>query len=166
MQARRRAERLEQRIGQPHPAGLGDDERAPQPGPAFLDHAPVADVDQAVGDRRRRLVVADDERRRPLLARELADQPVDDLRILGIELARRLVGQQQPRTVGEGRAQCDALLLAARERAGMGLEPVAEPDPLEQLGSRRSGRRRGVPSSSSPSPTVCTQVRSGESARA
>ena len=69
--------------------------------------------------------------------------------------------------MGERRTQRDALLLATGERAGTGVEPVAEPDPLEELGSRQfAPRDRGEPSSSSPRPTVWTQVRSGESARA
>ena len=95
------------------------------------------------------------------------DQAVDEPRVLGVELAGGLVGQQEPRPVRERGAEGDPLLLAAGERARACVEPVAEPDPLEER-RRPTARasRRGEPSSSSPSPTVWTQVRSGESARA
>jgi diguanylate cyclase (GGDEF)-like protein len=54
---------------------------------------PVADVNDAVGDRRRARIVADDDRCRPPRAGELSDQLVDDGRVLRIELAGRLVGE-------------------------------------------------------------------------
>jgi hypothetical protein len=79
--------------------------------------------------------VADHERGRPLLACKLRDQSVDDLRVFGVELSGGLVGQQKPGAMGESRTQRDALLLTAGERAGTGVELVAEPDPLQQLGS-------------------------------
>ena len=134
MKPRRRAERLQQRVRQPHPARLGHDQRRADARASLLDHATVADVDQAVGDRRRRLVVADHERGRPLLACELGDQPVDDRCVLGVQLAGGLVCQQQPGAVGQCGAQGDALLLTARQRPWAGIDPVAEPDALEQPG--------------------------------
>ena len=50
-----------------------------------------------------------------------------------VELARRLVRDEQRRRVGEGGAERDPLLLTTGELAGTGVRPVEKPDPLEQL---------------------------------
>ena len=71
----------------------------------------------AVGDRGRARVVADDERRHAFLAGELGEERVDGCGAELVELAGRLVGDQEPRPVRERRAERDALLLAARELA-------------------------------------------------
>ena len=55
-------------------------------------------------------------------------QLVEDVRgRLGIEVAGRLVGQQQPRRVGERARDRRALLLAARQLRRTVIEPLAEP---------------------------------------
>ena len=69
-------------------------------------------------------VVRDDDGGAVLLAHEVGEQRVGEHRVLAVELARRLVGEQQPRPVRERGADGDALLLAAGEL-------------------RRPGRRRG-----------------------
>ena len=53
---------------------------------------------------------------------------------LGVQLARGLVREQQPRPVGEGAGDRDPLLLAARQLVRAVLRPRLEPDELEQLG--------------------------------
>ena len=60
-------------------------------------------------------VVRDDQSSRTRLAHEGAQQAVHDLGVVGVELARRLVREQEPRPVRDGGAGGDALLLAARE---------------------------------------------------
>ena len=135
----RAAERVEQRVGQADPARLRDDQRARPAGNALLDDPAVADVDEPVGDRGRRLVVADDDGRRALLAGELGDQAVDGVGVVRVQLAGGLVGEQQVGPVRERGAERDPLLLAAGEARGPVVEPVAEADSLEQ--PRRHGAR-------------------------
>ena len=119
-------------LGDPHPAAAPDhDGRALAA--ALLADAAVADVDDAVGDLGRARVVADDEGRHALLARELREERVDGRGAELVELAGRLVGDQEPGPVREGRAERDPLLLAARELAGVRIGAIAQADPLEQL---------------------------------
>ena len=75
--------------------------------------APVTDVDDAIGPLRRGRVVADDERRPALLARQLGDQVEHLARGRRVELARRLVGDQELRARGDRGAERNSLLLAA-----------------------------------------------------
>ena len=77
--------------------------------------------------------MADDERRRAHLAGEAADERVDLRRVRGVELAGRLVGDEEPRPVRERRTDRDALLLAAGELRGQRIAPVEEADALEQV---------------------------------
>src|SRR5207244_4703994 len=58
---------------------------------------------------------------------------VDECRVRRVELAGRLVGEQQARAVRERRADGDPLLLAARELARPGASLLREPDALEQV---------------------------------
>ncbi len=95
----------------------------------------------AVGDLGRLRVVADDDGRRALLTRELRQQAVDDHRARGVELAGGLVGDQEPRPVGEGSAQRDALLFAAGQLAGQRSRAVVQTDALEELAGAGSPRR-------------------------
>ena len=50
-----------------------------------------------------------------------------------VEVAGRLVGEQQARLQNQRPGQRDPLLLAARELAGLVIEAVAEPDDLQHL---------------------------------
>jgi hypothetical protein len=52
--------------------------------------------------------------------------------VFGIEVAGRLVGQQQHRLVGQRPGDGDALLLAARQLRRPMLEALAKPQPLQQ----------------------------------
>ncbi len=78
-------------------------------------------------------VVAHDDGRAALGVRKLGEQVVEDARVAGIELARRLVGEQQPRPMRERGADGDALPLAAGELVGPGIALPGETDALEEL---------------------------------
>jgi hypothetical protein len=77
--------------------------------------------------------VADEHRRAAVLAHELAEHRVHLVGRRSVELARRLVGEEDAGTVGECGAQRDALLLAARERARAAVALLGEADAVEQL---------------------------------
>ena len=76
--------------------------------------------------------MADDERRHALLSRELREQAVDDGGASLVELAGRLVGDQQPRSTREGSAERDALLLTAGQLGRPSGGAIAQPHPLEE----------------------------------
>ncbi len=82
-----------------------------------------------------------DQQQRRAEPRVLLEQMVDD-RLAGgaVEIAGRLVGQQQRRAGDEGARDRDALLLAARQLAGIVPQAMPEPDPSQ----RRLGQREGV----------------------
>ena len=118
---------------------------APVAAPLLAD-APVADVHDAVGDLRRARVVADDERRHALLARELGQELVDGGGARLVELAGRLVGDQQPRPVRERGAERDPLLLAAGELARVARLRGRAGRPARAARARaRAARRSGMP---------------------
>src|SRR3954470_7147541 len=124
---------LEQLLRQPQPAPAADDDRVavvavPRP---FLRDTPVADPDDAVGDPRRLRVVADDHRRAAVLPYELAEHVVHLVGGRGVELARRLVREEDPRTVRECGAERDALLLAAGELSRSPVQLGLEADARE-----------------------------------
>src|SRR5207248_9585753 len=103
-------------------------------GPCCLvAEAAVANVDGAVADASHPRVVAHEDDRRPLLACQLADQPVGGGDALGVELAGRLVREEQGGAVGDGGADGDPLRLAAGELAGTGAGGGGEADALEEL---------------------------------
>ena len=89
-------------------------------------------------DDRGAVVVAQARRRQHLL-------------VARVELARRLVGEHERRAARGGGGDRDALLLAARERAGAMVRAAREPEP----GERRVGApaRRGAPASRSDATT-------------
>ena len=72
----------------------------------------------------------------------LAVQPLEDAHDLDagarVEVAGRLVGEEQRRLVDERARDGDALLLSARELVRVVVEPLAEADALER---RRRARR-------------------------
>ena len=86
----------------------------------------------SVGDLRGVRIVGDHDHGRAVGPRELRDQPAHRVGRRGVELAGRLVGEQQLRTVRERRAQRDALSLASGELRGERIEPVAETGRLKQ----------------------------------
>ena len=63
-----------------------------------------------------------------------AEDLVDLVAGLGVELAGRLVGQDEHRLLDQGPGDGHALLLAAGELVGAVVEPVPQADLLEQLG--------------------------------
>src|SRR5206468_5638914 len=126
----------QQLVRHAEPAAARDDDLLAvglRPGLLGADAA-VADVDDAVGNRRRARIVADDDRGRALSSGELADQLVDDRGVLRVELAGRLVREQELRAMCQCRAERDPLLLAAGELVRIGAGPVREPDLAQEVG--------------------------------
>ena len=74
-----------------------------------------------------------------------AEDPVDLVAGLGVELAGRLVGQDQERVLHQGPGDGHALLLAAGELVGAVVEAVAQADLREQLGGPLLLLRRHAP---------------------
>src|SRR5690606_22265636 len=77
-------------------------------------------------------VVRDEHERRAALAVQLLEQLDDRFAGRRVEVARRLVGEQDSRLVDERAGERDALLLAARKLRRIVVEPVGEPDAGEQ----------------------------------
>ncbi len=88
--------------------------------------------DDAVGPRGDARVVGHEHDRQPALAAGLG-QEVEDLGAgLGVQVARRLVGEDQGWVVGERTHDGGALLLAAAELVGPVVDPVPEAHLLEE----------------------------------
>ena len=114
--------------------------RPAAPGPwrrPSAHEAPVEQLDDPVGDLEHHRVVGRDDRRDALGPDDVPDEQHDPLPGLRVELAGRLVGEQQPRPVRERPGDRDPLLLAARELVRPVLRPLAEADELQQLGHAR-----------------------------
>ena len=108
------------------PATRRDDERVAAVA-VILDDPAVADPHRSVGDRRARRVVGDDDHGGPVApARAPTIRPRTASARGGVELAGRLIGEQQLRPVRERGAQRDALALAAGELGGEGVDAVVE----------------------------------------
>src|ERR671937_2851496 len=125
------------------PAAAADHDRRLAGARRLVAEAAVADVDRAVADPRHPRVVAHENDRRPLLPCQLADQPVRGGDALRVELAGRLVCEEQGGAVGDGGADGDPLCLAAGELAGAGTSGGGEADALEQLIGAEGALRRG-----------------------
>ena len=98
------------------PTAAADDDRLAV-GEALLAHAAVAYVDDAIGDPTGGRVVADDQRRRAGVVRELAQQVEHAVRGRLVELTGWLVGNEQRGAVHERGAEGDPLLLTAGQLA-------------------------------------------------
>ena len=85
-------------------------------------------------------VVCDQHQRGPELMIELLDQLHDSLARLPVEIAGRLIGEQNPRLVGEGPRKGDPLLLATRELRRIVARTVPQSHALEK---RRRPRPNG-----------------------
>ena len=83
--------------------------------PSATADAPVVDLEDAVGVRRHPRVVGRDDRRDAALVHEGGDQRHHRLGVGAVELAGRLVGDEQAGVVREGARDAEALLLAARQ---------------------------------------------------
>jgi acyl-CoA thioesterase I len=95
-------------------------------------HAPVA----ALGELG---IVGDEDEGRAALAVHLEEQVDDLLAGLRIEVARGLVGEEEPRFGHEGACEGDALLLAPGELARIVSEPLGEPHAIEHAPRARFG---------------------------
>ena len=111
-----------------------------------LDELAVEELDDAVGDVEHHRVVGRDDRGHALGPDDGPDEQHDPLAGLRVELAGRLVREQEPRPVGQRPRDRDPLLLAARQLVRPVARPLGEPDELQQLGDparrARAGPRR------------------------
>ena len=98
------------------------------------DDVAVAELQDAVGDRRERLVVGDEHDRRPCFPVDLAQHFEHELAGAEVEVAGRLVAEDQLRRLGKRASHGDALLLAAGELGGEVAGPLGESDLGEELG--------------------------------
>ena len=128
-------------------------------GNAFVLDPARAHADHPVAARGERRVVRDEHQRRAAPRRQIEHQ-VDD-RAAGrlVEIAGRLVGDQQRGAGRERAGQRDALLLAARELRGIVAEAVAEPDRSSSALARANASR--APASSSGTATFSSAVMVG-----
>ena len=105
-------------------------------------------------------VVGDQQQRGAVCGAQLEQQVHHRLAGGLVQVAGRLVGQQQQRLGREGTCQRDALLLAAGELAGQVGQPVPQPDRAQRR--RAPGpRRRARPASSSGTATFSSAVMVG-----
>ena len=98
-----------------------------------LDRFAVSKLDDAVCDVEEQRVVCRHDRRNALAANELSDDLHDRPRVRGVELACRLVGDQELGPVGERAHDRHALLLPARELEWPVPGAAGEPDELKEL---------------------------------
>ena len=114
---------------QRRPASVAAGER----GRPVEDHLAGAQSDDALRElaRQHHVVDVDDGGKITLLA-DLADQPHDLARGLGIEARRRLVDEEQFGILLERPGDTDTLALASGEGIGALVDMFAEPDPVEQ----------------------------------
>src|SRR5262245_53786520 len=98
-----------------------------------LHDAAVVQRDRTAADAPDQLAVVggDEHGRAPRV--DLAEQVHDLERQIGIEVAGRLVGEDDDGIVHERARDRDALLLAARELERKRVHPVLQPHPLEHL---------------------------------
>ena len=107
----------------------------------------VEDDEAARPDFEERPVVGREEDGRARLV-DLFEEAEEVDRELGVEVARRLVGEDERRLADDGAGDRDALLLAAREDAGGVFAAPLQADALERLADARATRRLGRPSTS------------------
>ena len=107
-------------------------------------------------------IVRHHDDRLAVLAVERLQQVEDLVAGLAVEIARRLVAEQQRRVGDDGARDADALFLAARELARIVLRAVGQADDLER-DRRRACAARPSPSfvSSSGSSTLRSAVSTG-----
>src|SRR5690348_11512168 len=106
-------------------------------GPAVADNTSVGQIEPALASFGQRSIVGDQQQRRAEPG-VLVEQRLDD-RLAGraVEIAGRLIGQQQRRAGDKGAGDRDALLLAAGKLPRIMSEAMPEPDPLQRsLGQR------------------------------
>jgi hypothetical protein len=99
-----------------------------------MDERAVAQLEDAVRDIEHRRVVGRDDRGDLLGPDDRPQELHDHVPGVGIELARRLVGEEEARLVRQGPGEGDALLLAAGELVRAVPRAIAQPDDLEEIG--------------------------------
>ena len=105
-----------------------------------VHQAPILHPDHPAGALCDVGIVRDDDDRPAALHRELK-QEVDDFRArLGVEVSRRLVGEQHVRLVRESTRDCHTLLLASGELARDMVGAGCEPDGIEQRENTATSR--------------------------
>ena len=125
--------------------------------PGIVGHHPVEEVDHPVGQARDPGVVGDQQDRLALGVRA-AQQPEHVAGVGAVQVAGRLVGQQQAGLVGQRAGQRDPLLLAAGQPGRRGARLVGMPSSASSS-SRRFLACRGVaPASSAGSSTLSATV--------
>src|SRR6187551_808346 len=106
----------------------------------LLDDDAVEHADDPVGLAPHGDVVGDDEEAEPPLDVQPAHQRDDLLRVLGVEVAGRLVRPDDRWVVDERAGDRDPLALAARKRVRNMPGPVGDPDELERVERLLPGR--------------------------
>ena len=106
--------------------------------------AAVLHADDPLGVAGHALLVGDQDDRLPFRV-ELIEQGQDVLAGLAVEVAGRLIGQQDAGIADQGAGDGDPLLLAAGELVGTVLDPVAQAHALEHLGRPLAPRPPAVP---------------------
>ncbi len=76
---------------------------------------------------------------------ELVEDLEDLVARAGIEVAGRLVGEQDQWRVGEGAGDGDALALSARELVRLVAHAIGQPDPLDRLLGETAALAAGIP---------------------
>jgi len=104
---------------------------------------PSRSTSRASGHRRQLGVVGDEDQRRPPHRVDVAHQIHDVPAVGAVEIAGRLVGQQDRRIVGQRPRQRHALLLSARQLRRVVMRAAGQADLLEQ--SSRPRHRVGRP---------------------
>ena len=99
----------------PQPTSLVDDStRSGVAAAAFLAESAVRDGDDPVSESRRGFIVGGDHQGRARFSRECGEHVEHRVRVGHIELARRLVGDDQAGSMGDGHRNSDSLDLAVR----------------------------------------------------
>ena len=107
---------------------------------AVVHHRAVAQTDRARGAGGEFDVVRDHDQRRACLGIEVEDEFDDALARLGVEVAGRLVGEEDRGTVDERPCERNALLLAAGELRGVVAAAFLQADLAEEVGRLRGQR--------------------------
>ena len=109
-----------------------------------LDHLPVHHRERAgwVGLDKAMIVGRHEERH--ALAVQLEKKLVDVIGYGRVEIARGLIGQKDPRVIGDGPSNDDALLLSPRQLMGVPAMPIAEPHAPEGLRHAALDLRSGL----------------------
>src|SRR5262249_20834840 len=98
-----------------------------------LDHPAVAQADHPVGEPGQLGVMRHQDKRRPEVLAQPEHQVQDHLSVLAVEVAGRLVGEQERWLWRERAGERHPLLLAARELRRVMVPAPTEPDAREQL---------------------------------